>query len=146
MTSPQTQVVAGVLRRSRKILLCHRRADRSHYPEVWDLPGGRVEPGETLVETLRRELAEELGIIARPSQTTPWVTLTDDTLQLHIFVIDDWTGKPANNAPDEHDEIRWVSRDEWGDLILADNAYVDLFNRVLAPSEHGHRDSQGRPG
>lgn len=132
MTSAQTQVVAGLLRRGQRILLCHRRADRSHYPDVWDLPGGRVEPGETLVATLRRELAEELGILARSSETTPWVTLTDDTLQLHIFVVEDWVGEPANNAPDEHDQIRWVTRDEWDDLILADNAYVDLFDRALA--------------
>lgn len=125
-------MVAGLLRRGQRILLCHRRADRSHYPDVWDLPGGRVEPGETLVATLRRELAEELGILARSSETTPWVTLTDDTLQLHIFVVEDWVGEPANNAPDEHDQIRWVTRDEWDDLILADNAYMDLFDRALA--------------
>lgn len=106
MTPARTQVVAGLLRRDQRILLCHRRADRSHYPDTWDLPGGRVEPGETLVETLRRELEEELGIVVRPSQTTPWVTLTDDRLQLHIFVVDDWAEEPANAAPDEHDEIR----------------------------------------
>jgi 8-oxo-dGTP diphosphatase len=137
MTPDRTQVVAGLLRRDQRILLCHRRADRSHYPDVWDLPGGRVEPGEALVETLRRELEEELGIVARPSQTTPWATLINDTLQLHIFVVDDWAEEPANVALDEHDEIRWISRDELGELILADNAYVDLFDRALASPDQG---------
>lgn len=138
MTSAQTQVVAGLLRRGQQILLCHRRANRSHYPNVWDLPGGRVELGETLVETLQRELEEELGIVARPSQTTPWMVLTDDNLRLHVFLVDEWTGEPANVARDEHDEIRWVSQHEVGGLTLADDSYVRLFDRALA--------SGGAPG
>jgi len=125
------QVVAGLLREGDRVLLCHRRTDRSHYPDVWDLPGGRVEEGETLGGALTRELREELGIVARLSDEAPWVTLMNDTLDFHIYLIDHWQGVPDNLATDEHDEIRWSSARELADLNLADNAYVKLVERVL---------------
>lgn len=124
-------VVAGLLRRGDRVLLCHRRADRSHYPDVWDLPGGRVEPGEALVDALTRELGEELGIVPELSEETPWLTLTDDDLRLHIYLVDDWTGEPRNLAPEEHDEIRWTRSAEMGDLTLADSSYPEMLKRAL---------------
>ncbi|HUG07976.1 MAG TPA: (deoxy)nucleoside triphosphate pyrophosphohydrolase [Acidimicrobiia bacterium] len=129
--SPPLHVVAGLLRREDRVLLCHRRPDRSHYPNVWDLPGGRVEPGETLVDALTRELEEELGIVPELSEKTPWLTLTDDDLRLHVYLVDDWTGEPSNLAPEEHDEIRWTRSDEMGDLTLADSSYSEMLERAL---------------
>lgn len=114
------------------MLLCHRRPERLHFPDVWDLPGGRVEPGESLLETLRRELEEELGIVPQPSPATPWSTLTNDSHQLHVFLVDEWTGEPANLAPEEHDEIRWVGRRDIDELSLADHSYVEMLDRALA--------------
>lgn len=63
---PQTVVVAGVLQRDGAILICRRRADQPH-PLKWEFPGGKVEPGETPVAALRRELQEELGIESGPA-------------------------------------------------------------------------------
>lgn len=40
------QVVPGLVRGDGRVLLCHRQADRASYPNVWDLPGGHIEPGE----------------------------------------------------------------------------------------------------
>lgn len=132
MTHGRTVVVAGLLRRGGQVLLCHRRADRSHYPDVWDLPGGRVEPGETLGDALTRELEEELGIVARLSGGNPWVTLTNQELEFHIFLVDEWHGEPNNLAPDEHDEIRWTRADGVAELELADSSYVRILKRALA--------------
>lgn len=126
------RVVAGLLRRDGQVLLCHRRHDRRHYPDVWDLPGGRVEPGESLVDALRRELEEELGIIAMPAEKTPLVTLTADNLRLDIYLVDNWLGEIRNLAPDEHDELRWTSPTEAAGLKLADDSYVKLLQRALA--------------
>src|SRR5206468_11634339 len=57
------RVVAGVLVRDGKALVCKRSPVRPHAGK-WEFPGGKAEPGETLAETLRRELREELGIVA----------------------------------------------------------------------------------
>ena len=56
------EVVAGLLVRDGRVLLCHRFAGRQWFPDVWDLPGGHVECGEPPINALARELEEELGI------------------------------------------------------------------------------------
>ncbi len=56
-----TTVVAGILKREGRILICRRRADQPH-PLKWEFPGGKLEPGESLLTALTRELREELGI------------------------------------------------------------------------------------
>ena len=58
-----TVVVAGVLERDGKILICRRRADQPH-PLKWEFPGGKIEAGESPEFALMRELREELGIEA----------------------------------------------------------------------------------
>jgi 8-oxo-dGTP diphosphatase len=54
------RVVAAVVRRGDAILIT-RRPDRPGRPGQWEFPGGKVEPGESDADALRRELREELG-------------------------------------------------------------------------------------
>ena len=56
-----TIVVAALIERDGRILICRRREDQSHAGK-WEFPGGKVEAGETPGAALQRELAEELGI------------------------------------------------------------------------------------
>lgn len=60
----QARVIAvGVIRNSDgDYLLCRMPPDRGVFPGEWGLPGGGVEPGETLDQALRREIREELGL------------------------------------------------------------------------------------
>lgn len=62
-------MVAGVYVKYGRVLLA-RRPPGSHLEGAWELPGGKVEAGETPAETLRREWHEELGAI--PARLTPW--------------------------------------------------------------------------
>jgi mutator protein MutT len=57
----QIDVAIGIVMRAGKILICQRRAG-SPLCGYWEFPGGKHEPGETLEQTLHRELAEELAI------------------------------------------------------------------------------------
>jgi 8-oxo-dGTP diphosphatase len=59
-----TQVVAAIIERAGRILVCQRRAEDPH-PLKWEFPGGKLEPGETPAEALARELEEELGLHAQ---------------------------------------------------------------------------------
>lgn len=53
-------VVAGVIERDGRVLVCRRAEDYPH-PLKWEFPGGKVEEGETPAAALARELREELG-------------------------------------------------------------------------------------
>ena len=130
--APAVPVVGGLLSSNGKLLLCHRRPNRTSYPDVWDVPGGHVDGDETIQQALVRELDEELGIQVEPPQGDPWVTLQSNDLELHLFLIDRWMGDPQNLAVEEHDDIRWVSEDELEHLELADPAYLSLLRQALA--------------
>ena len=54
------EVAAAVIRRNGRILLCGRRAG-AELDCCYEFPGGKVEPGESLADCLRREMREELG-------------------------------------------------------------------------------------
>src|SRR5581483_4958881 len=58
---PSIQVAAGLIARNGRYLITRRRAG-VHLEGVWEFPGGKREPGESLEDCLRRELHEELGI------------------------------------------------------------------------------------
>ncbi len=53
-------VVAALVRQGARILMSRRRADQA-MPNLWEFPGGKVEPGEGPVAALAREVREELG-------------------------------------------------------------------------------------
>jgi 8-oxo-dGTP pyrophosphatase MutT (NUDIX family) len=136
--APQTEpdegarIVAALLRDGDRVLLCHRAPGRRWYPDVWDLPGGHVEPGELPGAALARELREELGIgIAAPSGP-PLREVRTDTLVMRIWLVEEWTGSPVNAAPEEHDAIGWFAADALGELRLAHDGYLALFSKVLA--------------
>jgi 8-oxo-dGTP diphosphatase len=62
-SKPSLTVVAALILRDSRILVCQRRRDDSH-PLQWEFPGGKVETGEIPEEALARELREELGVEA----------------------------------------------------------------------------------
>jgi 8-oxo-dGTP diphosphatase len=110
------EVVVGALVRHGRVLLVHRSPDRDAYPGVWDLPGGHVEPGESELEALARELHEELGVRVTTGSASPLCRLAagrgEESVRLGAWLVSDWRGTPANLAPEEHDEIRWFGAEE----------------------------------
>ena len=60
----QFQVTAAIIRQDGKYLICQRAHDDS-LPLMWEFPGGKLEPGETLEECIIRECQEELGVDIR---------------------------------------------------------------------------------
>ncbi|WP_089158133.1 NUDIX domain-containing protein [Micromonospora sp. NBS 11-29] len=116
-------VVTGALVRDGAVLLVHRSPTRRAYPDVWDLPGGHVEAGESELTALAREMHEELGvrIVAESaSRLGDWHAGSGaDAVRVSVWQVGDWVGSPTNRAPDEHDDIAWVGLGELGGLALA---------------------------
>ena len=110
------RVVVGALLHDDRVLLVHRRSDKRARPDVWDLPGGVMEPGESELEALSRELQEELGVQMATRTATHLCRVTagpaDEPALLSAWLVHDWEGTPENCARDEHDDLGWFRLEE----------------------------------
>ncbi|SQI18743.1 (deoxy)nucleoside triphosphate pyrophosphohydrolase [Corynebacterium jeikeium] len=110
-------VVGAVLVRDGKVLAAQRSESMS-LPLMWEFPGGKIEPGETPVEALRRELKEELlcdAVVGDHVETTEH-NYDFGTVILSTFFC---TLNGEDPQITEHAEIRWVSVNDLLDLEWA---------------------------
>jgi 8-oxo-dGTP diphosphatase len=110
------EIVTAALVREGRVLLVHRSPNRHVYPDVWDLPGGHVEAGETELAALAREMHEELGVRITTGSVIHLCRLEigrgEEPVRFSAWIVEEWEGTPANVAPDEHDEIRWFGPED----------------------------------
>jgi 8-oxo-dGTP diphosphatase len=100
------QVVAGIIERRGRFLICRRKPEQVH-PLKWEFPGGKVEPGETPDQALARELEEELGILGAAGQEITRYQHTypgRDPILLIFFRVREFGGEPRNVV---FHEMRW---------------------------------------
>lgn len=121
-------VTAAVVERDGTFLVT-RRQKGTHLEGCWEFPGGKCEPGETLVASLARELDEELGVDARigDEMFTTAHAYPEQRVELHFFRCD-LLGEPR---PQIGQEMRWVSRAELATLAFppADTALIETLRR-----------------
>ena len=88
-------VAVGVLIDAQQRFLLTSRPDGKVYAGHWEFPGGKVEPGESIEQALRRELHEELGITI--GAVHPWQVEEFDyphaRVRLHFCKVFDWRGE-----------------------------------------------------
>lgn len=100
-------VAVGVIARGDDIFIT-LRPDDVHQGGKWEFPGGKVEEGETVLQALRRELAEEVGITVNHSE--PVIVITHDygdkQVKLDVHRVNDFTGEPHGK---EGQASRWVN-------------------------------------
>jgi len=93
---PVTEVAAGILLDAEGRYLLGQRPEGKPYAGYWEVPGGKIENGESVFAALKRELQEELGIDIESSEDL--VVLEYDYphayVRLHVSIIRKWIGTP----------------------------------------------------
>lgn len=120
----RTRVLAAVVEREGRLLLARRPPGKRH-AGLWEFPGGKFLPGETPLETARRELAEELGVEAVALGALLGAAADPGSPFVVEFYKVEIHGEPAAL---EHEALAWVLPEE-------------LLRYPLAPSDRAFAKS-----
>lgn len=111
----EVHVAVGVITAADGKIFIARRADSAHQGGLWEFPGGKVSPGETVQQALARELEEELAIQVLHSE--PLIKIRHDygdkQVLLDVHRVTGFTGQPVGN---EGQPVQWVSRQQLADF------------------------------
>ncbi|MGH3341822.1 MAG: (deoxy)nucleoside triphosphate pyrophosphohydrolase [Carbonactinosporaceae bacterium] len=116
-------VGAAIIRRG-QLLAAQRNRPRA-LAGGWELPGGKVDPGETDTEALVRECREELGVDVQPGTRVGGDWPLQPGAILRVWTAELVRGEPA--PLEDHAALRWLAAGE-----LADVAWLDSDRRVVA--------------
>ena len=124
-------LVGAIIFDGRSLLLGLRAPNRRSCPNTWDVIGGHVETGESLLGALHRELLEEVGITPihfGRSWTIDLPNFDEGRSRLHLFLVDEWEGEVVNLG-DEHVDLGWFEPGAAAALpSLAIEDYRSIFN------------------
>ena len=130
---PLLLVVSAVLIKNNKIFFQKRPKDKS-MPELWELPGGKIENYETPENAIIRELFEEIGIKVNNKDLIPFNFISYSYSAFHllmpIFLLKNWSGKIFSK---EKQEIKFFSYEELKtiDLVEADKEILVILQQLI---------------
>lgn len=111
MSGKVVHVAVAVLRDREGRVLCTQRLPHQHLAGLWEFPGGKLEPGESLADGLRREIHEELGVVV--GGIAPLLRIEhrypEKTVLLDTWRVLDWRGEPHGR---EGQPLRWQHPDD----------------------------------
>ena len=109
------RVAAALILKDDLILACQRTRHQA-MPLKWEFPGGKIEEGEQPRDAMRRELEEELGIVAKVGAEVARIVHeypSGGAVELRFFEVRTYQGEIENRI---FREIRWVTRQELPEL------------------------------
>lgn len=117
MSKRRVRVVAAVIAVDGKYLVTQRRST-AVLPNLWEFPGGRVEPDETDADALAREIRERLGVAIEVGQMISYVRHPYEhyTVDLHLYECRLLTPELQTKAVQA---FQWISSDEFDDYEFA---------------------------
>jgi mutator protein MutT len=101
------RLVVGMLIDEDKFLIGRRKPDNKNHPDLWELPGGKVEDGETSWEAINREWMEELNIGVLTYYQIPEREM--EGVMVYPFILKYVSGKAQKN---DHSEIKFIDFSE----------------------------------
>ena len=104
------EVVAAIIHQGGRILATQR--GYGDCKGMWEFPGGKMEPGETQEQAIRREIAEELNVQIRVERKV--CTVEYDYPQFHLVMHCFWCSMAGGELElKEHESARWLERTQW---------------------------------
>ncbi len=125
-------VSAGLIAHNGRFLIAQRRKDKS-LGGFWEFPGGKIEPGETCEECLKREIKEEFDINIDVGAFISTLTHDYDSFQLNMSLYHaSWDGQGTIRICD-HEQYAWVTLDEMKqyEWAGADIPFVEMLTKNL---------------
>ena len=127
-------VVAGVVKRDGRLLLC-QRPEGKRLGLLWEFPGGKLEPGETGEQALARECREELGAEVRVGPRVDELVFDYPDLSVHLTL---YQAEPLTEPRAlEHSALEWAAPSELAqyDLCPADRRFVPAVQQWFSEQE-----------
>jgi 8-oxo-dGTP diphosphatase len=92
-----------------EVLLLHRNTPKR---TQWEIPGGKIDPGESIEETVAREIKEEVSVDIRIVRTLGAREFSEDAYVMHYTWLlgEIVAGTPAIGEPDRFDDLRYFSQ------------------------------------
>lgn len=111
-------MVGAIIRRGDEVLTARRHPERSA-GGLWEFPGGKIEPGESPEQALRREILEELGVEVEVGALVDRSTAPAGGVIIDLACYEARLLGPEPTSSTDHDELRWVGPDELEELDWA---------------------------
>lgn len=125
-------VAVGILMRGNGDVLLAQRPEGKPYAGYWEFPGGKVEQHESIVNALRREFMEELGMALGAAE--PWCCVEHvyphAHVRLHFYLGREWRGEPQSL---EGQAFSWQGSVGVAPLLPATVPLIEWLDRLRYP-------------
>lgn len=107
-----------MLQKDGRMIIVQRAKDKTHLPGRWEVPGGKLDEGETFAQAQEREVMEETGLLVEPASRLVFpdsYVIADDpykgVLHVTLFGVARLIGGTLKLSS-EHDDSAWVTYEE----------------------------------
>ena len=126
-------VAVGVIRNNKNQVLLSRRPSNVHQADLWEFPGGKLEPGETVRDALSRELNEELALDVKSAK--PLIKIYHDYVEhsvlLDVWQVDSWDMDLVDCDEQQGRQGREGQKIEWVDISSLGTRDFPAANKAI---------------
>jgi 8-oxo-dGTP diphosphatase len=126
---PPIDVAVGILMKPNGDVLLGSRPEGKPYAGYWEFPGGKVETGEAIIDALKREFAEEIGVDIISAE--PWCGVEHvyphAHVRLHFFISREWQGEPRAL---EGQQLAWQGQMQLAPMLPATVPLIGWLNQL----------------
>lgn len=124
-----------------RVLVVKRAAHEDQFPNMWELPGGHVEEGETVRAAICRETLEETGLVVEDVlgrfEDLRWISRSSGRASAQYnYIVTVKLPLEIKLSAEEHDEWRWVAEDEVGGLSCSEGMKTVLSSAFGVSEDH----------